>query len=225
MGLLPEFFLLLGIDIFLAMSVLAALFDDELPSRVQYLFQGAAILGLGQLFISRGFVDSGVFSKDPADPARFWISVVYLSSAIFTVLGLNAYLGIVRRKMTLATTFAGTVTVPIMMVSAFFVTAFLSTSGNVTTTFGGISILIIAILFGAMSIVGFLKQAAKHIVPSQIGASGPQLPPQPNMSISISGTEAPTLPSVPPGFLPLRLPTGQESVWEESHEGKREEGS
>jgi len=37
MGLLTEFFMLLGIDIFLAMSLLSALLDKELPSTLQYL--------------------------------------------------------------------------------------------------------------------------------------------------------------------------------------------
>jgi hypothetical protein len=216
MGLLPEFFVLLGIDIFLAMSLLAVLLDDELPSIMQYLFQGGALLGLGQLFITRGFVNSGVFTKDPLDPTRFWISVVYLSSAIFAVLGLNAYLGIVRRKMVLVTTFAGTITIPIMMVSAFFVSSFLSTSGNVSATFGGISILVIAILFSALSIVGFLKQAAKQSGPS----SGPQLPPQPDMGDATSETEEPPL-SPPPGFLSLRLPSMQGEEWEESSTKKK----
>src|SRR5207245_11102487 len=115
MGLLPEFFVLLGIGIFLALSLLTALLDDELPSTAQYLLQGAALLGLGQLLLSRGFVNSGVFTKDPADPTRFWVSFVYLSTAIFAVLGLNAYLGIVRRNMALTTPFVGTVTLPNMM--------------------------------------------------------------------------------------------------------------
>jgi hypothetical protein len=224
MGLLPEFFVVLGIGIFLAMSLLTALLVDELPSTAQYIFQGSALLGLGQLLLSRGFVNSGVFTKDPVDPTRFWVSVVYLSTAIFAVLGLNAYLGIVRRKMALATTFAGTVTVPTMMVSVFFVASFLSTGGNVTTAFGGISILVIAILFSALSIVGLLKQAAKHIGLPQIGSSNPQLPPQPGMSVPTSETDAPTPPSMPPGFLSLLQPTRQQSDWEESHDGEKREG-
>src|SRR5438093_256784 len=68
MGLLPEFFMLLGIDIFLAMSLLSALLDKELPSTLQYLFQGAAIIGLGQLFINQGYVNTGVFGQTPTDP-------------------------------------------------------------------------------------------------------------------------------------------------------------
>jgi hypothetical protein len=223
MGLLPEFFVLLGIDIFLAMSFLSLLLDDELPTIMQYLFQGGALLGLGELFISRGFVNSGVFTKDPLDPTRFWISVVYLSSAIFTVLGLNGYLGIVKRKMALATTFAGAVTVPVMMVSAFFVTSFLSTSGNVTATFGGLSILVIAMLFSALSITGFLNQAAKRVGPSQVGRSEPQLPSRPDMDASTSEKEASTSLIVPPGFLSLRLPSTPGEEWEESSTKKRRE--
>jgi putative Mn2+ efflux pump MntP len=224
MGLIPEFFMLLGIDIFVAMSLLAALLDDELPSTVQYLSQGAALVGLGQLFISRGFVDSGVFSKDPADPTRFWISVVYLSSAVFAVVGLNAYLGIVRRKMALATTFAGTVTVPIMMVSAFFVTSFLSTNGDVTATLGGISILVIAVSVSALSIVRFLKQATKLIGTARVGSNEPSLPPQSDMGVSTSETEAPGPAKAPPEFPPSILPAWQGILWGESPEGEGEAG-
>ena len=80
MGLLPEFFMMLGIDIFLAMSLLTALLDNDFPQSLQYLFQGGAIPGLGQLFISQGFITNGIFTRDPADVTRFWISVVYSSA-------------------------------------------------------------------------------------------------------------------------------------------------
>src|SRR5437879_13449940 len=109
--------------------------------------------------------------------------------------------------MALATTFAGTVTVPIMMVSAFFINSFLSTSGNVNTTFGGISILVIAILLSALSIIGVLKQAAKRITPSQVGTSEPQLPTHPELNVPTSEMEVPTHPGAPTACPPLRLPT------------------
>lgn len=224
MGLLPEFFVLLGVNIFLAMSLLTALLHDELPSSVQYLLQGAAVLGLGQLFISRSFIDSGVFTNNPADPTRFWVSIVYLSSAIFTVVGLNAHLGLVRRKMSLATTFAGTVTVPILMVSAFFVTSFLSTNGDVTATLGGISILVIAVLVSALSMVRFLKQTAKHVDTARAGSKEPSLPPQPDMGVSTSETEAPSPTKAPPEIPPPILPTWQGILWGESPEGEGEAG-
>ncbi len=55
MGLLPEFFTLLGIEIFAAMSLVSVLLDRDIPSSVQWLFQGAAGLGLGQLVVTEGF--------------------------------------------------------------------------------------------------------------------------------------------------------------------------
>jgi len=48
MGLVPEFFVFLGIVIFLAMSLLSALLDRDLPSLLQYFFQIAAIVGFGE---------------------------------------------------------------------------------------------------------------------------------------------------------------------------------
>jgi hypothetical protein len=225
MALLPEFFMLLGIVIFLAISLLSALLADELASKAQYFFQGGALLGLGELFISRSFVGSGVFSADPADPTRLWVSIVYLSSAIFTVLWINIYLGIIKRKTALATTFAGAVTVPVMMDSAFFVTSFLTTRGNVTITPGAISLLVIAALVSALSIIALLRQATKHTAASQVATSEPPLPPSPDMGVLTSAKEAPTPPIAPPSFSPLRLRTKREDVWEESHPEEGKEGS
>src|SRR5229473_223238 len=45
MGLLPEFFTLLGIEIFAAMSLVSVILDRDIPSSVQWLFQ--VRLGLG----------------------------------------------------------------------------------------------------------------------------------------------------------------------------------
>src|SRR5689334_181272 len=44
-ALVPEFFTLLGIEIFLGISVLSGLLDRQLPSRLQYIFQGLGGLG------------------------------------------------------------------------------------------------------------------------------------------------------------------------------------
>src|SRR5207247_6117973 len=110
MGLVPEFFVLLGIDIFLCMSLLSAFLDEDLPSRFQYLFQIAAIVGLGELLISQGFVEL----------MRFWLSFVYLVSALFSVVGLNAYLSVVRRRMDISSPFSGTITVTTLMITDIF---------------------------------------------------------------------------------------------------------
>lgn len=206
MGLLPEFFMLLGIDIFLAMSLLSALLDDDLPSPVQYLFQGAAIVGLGQLMISQGYVNSGVFGRDPTDTTRFWISTIYLASAISNVIGLNVYLAAVRRKMALASTFSGTVTVPTLMTSAFFVSSFLGSGGDISFTPATIMMLVIAAIVSGLSIFAFLRQASKHI---NVTTAEPTLPMTPPGTPIVSGVAASPVsgpPMMPGVVLPFQLP-------------------
>jgi hypothetical protein len=93
-ALLPEFFVFLGVDVFVAMSLLTCLLDDYFPKTLPYVFQAAAIGGYAHLLISREFLV--VFG----DPMRFWsdyasqaasgylFPVAVLSSAL--VLGLSA---------------------------------------------------------------------------------------------------------------------------------------
>jgi len=163
MGFVPEFFVVLGIFIFLAMSFLSALLDDDFPSILQYLFQGAATVGLGLLLMNQRFINGGIFSLDPTDPARFWISVVYLASAISIAAGLNVYLTIVRRKIALSSILSGAVTVPTFMISAILVSSFLGTGGEVSFTSTTILILALSAFVISLSIFGFLREARKHI--------------------------------------------------------------
>ncbi|HZD13019.1 MAG TPA: hypothetical protein VE177_05820, partial [Candidatus Binatus sp.] len=67
MGLLPEFFIVLGIAIFLVMSLIIVLFDLDVHSLIPYLFQGAAVIGLIQLFTTQGFINSGVLARSATD--------------------------------------------------------------------------------------------------------------------------------------------------------------
>jgi len=204
MGLVPEFFMLLGVGIFLAMSLLSALLDDDMPSSLQYLFQGAAIVGLGLLFMSQGFINTGILGRDPTDITRFWLSVVYLTSAVSSVIGLNVYLAAVRRKISLASIFSGTVTGPILMISALFVSSFLGSGGEVSFTPATIMMLAVAALVVGLSMFGFLREASKHIsnAPGGRGSS-------PTGPVSMS-------PGAPGIGLPLHLPSMQGEEWEES---------
>lgn len=222
MGLLPEFFMLLGIDIFLAMSLLSALLDDDLPSPVQYLFQGAAIVGLGQLIISQGFVNTGLFTNDPADTTRFWISIVYLSSAISNVIGLNVYLAAVRRKMTLASTFSGTVTVPTLMMSGFFVYSFLGSGGEVSFTPATMMMLAVSAAVTGLSVFGFLRQASKRANTATMGTS-PLAKTRPGTP-TISGVETSPSSGTPGIALPFRLPGRKGQDWEEAPAKEEERG-
>ena len=210
MGLLPEFLLLPGIDIFLAMSLISALLDDDMPSSLQYLFQGAAVAGLGLLFMSQRFIATGILGRDPTDVTRFWLSVVYLASAVSNVVGLNVYLAAVRQKIALASIFSGTVTVPVFVISALFVSSFLGSGGEVNFTPVVIMMLAVTALVIGLSMFGFLRVASKQIsnAPGERGSSptGPE----------------PMSPGVPGIGLTLHLPSLQEE-WEEFTKKKERE--
>jgi hypothetical protein len=153
MGLVPEFFVLLGIIIFLAMSLLSALLDNNLPSPLQYIFQIAAIAGLGELLMSQGF----------AGTTRLWISIVYLTFALSGVVGLDAYLATLHKRTDIAATFSEMVVVPILIVSAFFVYSFLGSSGEVNLSPVAISALSGFIFVTSISVYGFQREASRHI--------------------------------------------------------------
>src|SRR5438132_9356890 len=163
MGLVPEFFIVLGIFIFLAMSFLSVLLDDDVPSILQYLFQGAAAVGLGLLLMAQAFIIGGILGRAPGDPTRFWISIVYLSSAVSVVAGLNVYLAIVRRKMALSSAFSGAVTVPTFMISAIVVSSFRGTEGGISFSPAAIFVLAVSAFVISLSVFGFLREARKHI--------------------------------------------------------------
>ncbi len=157
MGLLPEFFTLLGIEIFAALSLVSVLLDRDIPSSAQWLFQGAAGLGLGQLVVTEGFGTSSVI-----DASRFWISIFYLILSVCSVAGLNVYLVSVRRKAAIASVFSGTITTPTVTVSVLSISSYL---GGVDVSFTPLTIVILvvpAVLVG-VGAYGFLHKTFKRI--------------------------------------------------------------
>jgi hypothetical protein len=167
MGLLPEFLTMLGIEIFAAMSLVSVLLDRDIPSSAQWLFQGAAGLGLGQLVVTEGFGTSSVI-----DASRFWISIFYLTLSVCSVAGLNVYLAAVRRKTAVASVFAGTITTPTVSVSVLFVSSYLS-GVDVSLTGLTIVILIVPALLVGLTSYGLLNKTFRRIGKS----TGPVLSP------------------------------------------------
>ena len=194
MGLVPEFFVLLGISIFLAMSLLSHFLGDELPSRLQYMFQIAAGIGLGELIMSQTLTDL----------TRFWVSAIYLAFALSGVLGLNIYLVVVRRNMAIAPAFSGAVTAPILMTSGLFVYSFLGSAGEVGLALAAMVSLAILMSLTSLSIFGFLREVSKptRSTQSRLGPAptGPMLAP----------------PRTPMAGSPLQVSSMEGEEWEES---------
>ena len=205
MALVPEFFTLLGIEIFLAISVLSGLLDRQLPSRLQYVFQGLGGIGFAQLLVSIGMVGGPASTYQ----IRFWVSMVYLGLALTCVVGTNLYLFVGRRGATVASAFSGTVTVPFLMISALFISSFLG-SRDVTFSPAAISTLAFLMVIASVSTFGFLREFSKRMQATVGFGSSPVGP----LSAPL-GTQG-------KGFA-LNLTSAKEREWEESPEKKEDE--
>lgn len=111
--LLPEFFLFLGIDFFVALSLLTCVLD-YFRRTIAYLYEAAAIFGYVNLLMSREFLP--IFGEY----MRFSYCFLYLALALANVIGINMYLLISKKMWGLAKIFASAVTFPTLLVSAFF---------------------------------------------------------------------------------------------------------
>jgi hypothetical protein len=110
----PEFFALLGIDLFLAVSLLTCLLDRHFPWQLPYVYQLAALAGYGQLLVSKEFM--AFFG----DYMRFWYSLIYLTVALANIVAVNAYLGIIKKLVNYAKVFMFTVTFPALSLTTLF---------------------------------------------------------------------------------------------------------
>lgn len=114
----PEFFALLGIDLFLAVSLLTCLLDRHFPWHLPYLYQLAALAGFGQLLVSKEFM----VSFDAY--MRFWYSLLYLVVALANIVAVNAYLGVIKKLVNYAKVFMFTVTFPALTLAALFLSSY-----------------------------------------------------------------------------------------------------
>jgi hypothetical protein len=95
----PEFFALIGIDLFLAMSLLTCPLDKHFPWQLPYLYQLAALAGFGHLLVSREFMLSF------GEYMRFWYSLLYLVVALANIVAVNFYLRMVKKLLNYAKIF------------------------------------------------------------------------------------------------------------------------
>lgn len=106
--------MLLGIDFFLATSLLTCIFDKHFPDKLAYLYQLVALAGFGQLLVTREFMASF------PDYMRFWYSFIYLTIAVANIAALNAYLFFYRKTKTIAKLFSIIATAPTFIISTMF---------------------------------------------------------------------------------------------------------
>lgn len=111
--ILPELFLFLGIDFFVALALLSSILNYFRRS-VAYLFEAAAVFGYVNLLMSQQFFSS--FSEY----MRFAYCFLYLALALASIVGVNFYLVMSEKAWSTAKLFAGAITFPTIVISAFF---------------------------------------------------------------------------------------------------------
>jgi hypothetical protein len=129
----PEFFLLLGIDLFLAISLLSCLLDKHLPWQLPYLYQVASLAGFGQLIVAKEFL--AVFG----DYMRFWFSLLYLIVALANIVAVNVYIGVFKKMLTYAKVFTLTVSFPSFALTVFFLTSYFAGATHPVAIFPAVS--------------------------------------------------------------------------------------
>jgi len=105
--LLPEFLGVLGIDVFLVLSILTCMFD--FPAFIQYVYHISAFVGFGQIWIIYAFA----FSEE----TRFLIYIAYLLIGLANIIFVNAYINARDKKIFWTTAFLCSVTIPFLLIS------------------------------------------------------------------------------------------------------------
>jgi hypothetical protein len=124
--LLPEFFLFLGIDFFVALSLLTCL-TGHFRREVPYLYEAAAVFGYVNMLMSREFLSTF------GEYMRFSYCFLYLALALANIVGINVYLLVSKKLWSLAKIFASSVTFPTVLISAFFFSLYGGDTSHVLT--------------------------------------------------------------------------------------------
>lgn len=119
-GFAPQFFLLIGIDLFLAGSIAATLLEEYYPKNLAYVFDIAAFIGFAQLWSGPQFL--GSFS----DNLQFYYCLGFALIATISLVATNLYLGIIKRKKVLSAISAVLLTIPGALILLFFASVYVN---------------------------------------------------------------------------------------------------
>ena len=119
-GFAPQFFLLIGIDIFLGASIVTVLLDDHFPGGLPYILELGAFVGFAQLLLGPSF--PATFSTT----LQFYYCFAYSVLAALSVLGANLLLLFVKRKIFSSGFVAIVATAPSFLANLFFASAYVN---------------------------------------------------------------------------------------------------
>jgi uncharacterized membrane protein len=121
-ALVPQFFLLIGINLFLAGSVIIMLLEDQYPKSLPYLLNVGGFIGFGLLWVGHAYFNT------LSSALQFYLCAGFAAAAVMSLIVSNLYLLAIKKRPTLGGIFAAVVTAPSFMVLLFFVNAYLSSA-------------------------------------------------------------------------------------------------
>ena len=116
----PQFFILLGVDIFLGGSIVTIVFDEHFPTGLPYVLDFAALVGLIELALTPQYLTGYPVEE------QFYYSILYAVTANLALVGCNLYLALVRGRWMEGGAFAVAATLPSVVATPFFISAFVN---------------------------------------------------------------------------------------------------
>jgi hypothetical protein len=153
----PEVFTLIGINLFLVLSLLTHLLGNRFPKALPYIYQVAALFGLGYLVVSKAFL------VQVEESTRFWYSFAYLTTALTNVVAANFYVAAEKRLWTIAKAWFGAFSFPSILVAVFFVFQYGSMQGSIFPLTPQISLVVLAFAVGIGLTVTFSPATVKML--------------------------------------------------------------
>jgi hypothetical protein len=153
----PEVFTLIGINVFLVLSLVTYLLGNRFPKTLLYIYQVIALFGLGYLLVSKAYF------TQVEESTRFWCSFAYLTMALANVVAANFYVATAKRQWAVAKVWLGAFTFPSILVAIFTVFQYGSMQGSILLLTQQFGLMVLAFAVGIGLTVSFSPETAKTL--------------------------------------------------------------
>ena len=153
----PEVFTLIGINLFLVLSLLTFLLGNRFPKALPYIYQVAALFGLGYLVVNKAFL------VQVEESTRFPYSFAYLTAALTSIVAANFYVAAVKRLGIIAKAWFGAFSFPSILAAVFFVVQFGSIQGSIFPLAPQIGLALLVLAVGIGLAVSLIPDTAKML--------------------------------------------------------------
>ncbi len=144
----PQFFLLMGIDFFLAAAVIATLLEDYYSNASAYAMIAGGFFGFAQLLIGPSYL------SDFSEILQFCYCAGFALMALLSLIGLNLYLYLVKKRRTGSGIFAALISIPASFFFSYFALSYLASANLVLPSISDSAIIIIcAMIFGSIVVL------------------------------------------------------------------------